>query len=158
MPLAGFEPTIPVFKRAKTFHALDRGATVTNTVFFTTPQFIIIIIVVVSKTCSMARGSKRANCTHRRPSRRKASAVGRGGIWSRRARLVNYWADVERGVWGAKIWLVGPASLKTPSWLALLWIECLVFVSLCAIDLICQFFQTVAQFAPWLNYIRHFPL
>jgi hypothetical protein len=31
MPLAGFEPTIPVFKRTKTFHALDRAATVTGT-------------------------------------------------------------------------------------------------------------------------------
>jgi hypothetical protein len=31
MPLAGFEPTIPVFKRAKTFHALDRASTVTGT-------------------------------------------------------------------------------------------------------------------------------
>jgi hypothetical protein len=30
MPLAGFEPTIPVFKRAKTFHASDRAATVTG--------------------------------------------------------------------------------------------------------------------------------
>jgi hypothetical protein len=30
MPLTGFEPTIPVFKRAKTFHALDRAATVTG--------------------------------------------------------------------------------------------------------------------------------
>jgi hypothetical protein len=30
MPLAGFEPTIPVFKRAKTFHALDRAASVTG--------------------------------------------------------------------------------------------------------------------------------
>jgi hypothetical protein len=30
MPLAGFEPTIPVFKRAKTLHALDRAATVTG--------------------------------------------------------------------------------------------------------------------------------
>jgi hypothetical protein len=31
MPLAGFEPTIPVFKRAKTFHhALGRAATVTG--------------------------------------------------------------------------------------------------------------------------------
>jgi hypothetical protein len=30
MPLAGLEPTIPVFKRAKTFHALDRAATVTG--------------------------------------------------------------------------------------------------------------------------------
>jgi hypothetical protein len=27
MPLAGFEPTIPVFKRAKTFHVLDCAAT-----------------------------------------------------------------------------------------------------------------------------------
>jgi hypothetical protein len=30
MPLAGFEPKIPVFKRAKTLHALDRAATVTG--------------------------------------------------------------------------------------------------------------------------------
>jgi hypothetical protein len=30
MPLARFEPTIAVFKRAKTFHALDRAATVTG--------------------------------------------------------------------------------------------------------------------------------
>jgi hypothetical protein len=34
MPLAGFEPTIPVFKRAKTFHALDRVATVTGPCVF----------------------------------------------------------------------------------------------------------------------------
>jgi hypothetical protein len=27
MPLVGFEPTIPAFKRAKTVHALDRAAT-----------------------------------------------------------------------------------------------------------------------------------
>jgi hypothetical protein len=26
MPVVGFEPTIPVFKRAKIFHALDRAA------------------------------------------------------------------------------------------------------------------------------------
>jgi hypothetical protein len=30
MPPAGFEHTIPVFKQAKTFHALDRAATVTG--------------------------------------------------------------------------------------------------------------------------------
>jgi hypothetical protein len=30
MPLAGFQPTTPVFKRAKTFHTLDRAATVTG--------------------------------------------------------------------------------------------------------------------------------
>jgi hypothetical protein len=29
MPLAGFEPTTPVFKPVKTFHAFDRAATVT---------------------------------------------------------------------------------------------------------------------------------
>jgi hypothetical protein len=28
MPLVGFEPTIPVFERAKTVHVLDRAATV----------------------------------------------------------------------------------------------------------------------------------
>jgi hypothetical protein len=28
MPRVGFEPTIPVFKRAKTVHTLDRAATV----------------------------------------------------------------------------------------------------------------------------------
>jgi hypothetical protein len=30
MPSVGFEPTIPVFERAKTVHALDRAATVTG--------------------------------------------------------------------------------------------------------------------------------
>jgi hypothetical protein len=30
MPRVGFEPTIQVFKRAETFHALDRAATVTG--------------------------------------------------------------------------------------------------------------------------------
>jgi hypothetical protein len=30
MPLAGFEPTIPVFKWAKTFYALECAATVTD--------------------------------------------------------------------------------------------------------------------------------
>jgi hypothetical protein len=31
MPRVGFEPTIPVFKRAKTVHALDRAAAVIGT-------------------------------------------------------------------------------------------------------------------------------
>jgi hypothetical protein len=30
MPRVGFEPTIPVFERAKTVHALDRAVTVTG--------------------------------------------------------------------------------------------------------------------------------
>jgi hypothetical protein len=40
MPLAGFEPTIPVFKRAKTFHALDRAATVTGNRVDVTPPYL----------------------------------------------------------------------------------------------------------------------
>jgi hypothetical protein len=40
MPLAGFEPMIPVFKRAKTFHALDRAATVTGAIPYYTQQLI----------------------------------------------------------------------------------------------------------------------
>jgi hypothetical protein len=31
MRLVGFEPMIPVFERAKTVHAIDRTATVTDT-------------------------------------------------------------------------------------------------------------------------------
>jgi hypothetical protein len=42
MPRVGFEPTIPVFKRAKTVRALDRAATVIgivitdHTIFYVT--------------------------------------------------------------------------------------------------------------------------
>jgi hypothetical protein len=32
MPRVGFEPTIPVFERAKNVHAVDRAATVIGTV------------------------------------------------------------------------------------------------------------------------------
>jgi hypothetical protein len=35
MPLVGFEPTIPVFERAKAVHALDRAATVIGNFIFT---------------------------------------------------------------------------------------------------------------------------
>jgi hypothetical protein len=33
MPRVGFEPTIPVFERAKTIHALDRTATVIGSTY-----------------------------------------------------------------------------------------------------------------------------
>jgi hypothetical protein len=52
MPLAGFEPKIPLFKRAKTFHALDRAATVTGHIYFLCPlkynssYFKIILICI----------------------------------------------------------------------------------------------------------------
>jgi hypothetical protein len=34
MPQVGFEPTIPVFERAKTAHALDRAANVLGFMYF----------------------------------------------------------------------------------------------------------------------------
>jgi hypothetical protein len=40
MPKEGFEITIPVFERAKTFHALDRTASVIGEAYFLSPQFI----------------------------------------------------------------------------------------------------------------------
>jgi hypothetical protein len=43
MPRVGFEPTIPVFKRAKTVHALDRAATVIGL----TNSLVVIINVII---------------------------------------------------------------------------------------------------------------
>jgi hypothetical protein len=40
MPLVVFEPTIPVFERAKTFHALDRTATVIGRNFLLIIKFM----------------------------------------------------------------------------------------------------------------------
>jgi hypothetical protein len=34
MPHVGFEPTIPVFDKAKTIHALDRAATVFGGIYY----------------------------------------------------------------------------------------------------------------------------
>jgi hypothetical protein len=38
MPRVGFEPTIPVFERAKTVHALDRAAAVIGVLNITDPD------------------------------------------------------------------------------------------------------------------------
>jgi hypothetical protein len=35
MPRVGFEPTIPMFERAKTVHALDRAVTVIGSQYYT---------------------------------------------------------------------------------------------------------------------------
>jgi hypothetical protein len=40
MPQVGFEPTIPVFERAKTVHVLDRAATVIGGSGCVDPRFI----------------------------------------------------------------------------------------------------------------------
>jgi hypothetical protein len=39
MPRVGFEPTIPVFERAKMVHALDRVANVIGFIYFNTNKF-----------------------------------------------------------------------------------------------------------------------
>jgi hypothetical protein len=41
MPWAGFEPTIPAFKREKTVHALDRAATVISHIYL---RLILILL------------------------------------------------------------------------------------------------------------------
>jgi hypothetical protein len=53
MPLAGFEPKIPVFKRAKTFHALDRATTVTG--------YYLLARAYKTKSCNI---TTKANTTH----------------------------------------------------------------------------------------------
>jgi hypothetical protein len=46
MPQVGFESTIPVFERAKTFHALDLAATVIG-------SYMIITITIFSRRVSV---------------------------------------------------------------------------------------------------------
>jgi hypothetical protein len=48
MPLVGFEPTIPVFERAKTFHASDQEATVPGYFFYLSK-----IIAVAFADCNL---------------------------------------------------------------------------------------------------------
>jgi hypothetical protein len=47
MPWVGFEHTIPVFERAKTFHVLDRGATVIGRV--SEVRNLIIYLLLIKK-------------------------------------------------------------------------------------------------------------
>jgi hypothetical protein len=42
MPLVGFETTIPVSERAKTFHALDRAATVTAIAYNSSTSYMAL--------------------------------------------------------------------------------------------------------------------
>jgi hypothetical protein len=44
MPEVRFEPTIPVFERAKTVHVVDRAATVTGTLPFTREYYLLMRI------------------------------------------------------------------------------------------------------------------
>jgi hypothetical protein len=63
MPWVGFEPTIPAFKRAKTFHDLDRAATVIGRKL-STPH-ILSTQNRHGESCSTEQGRGVANC---RPS------------------------------------------------------------------------------------------
>jgi hypothetical protein len=59
MPLVGFEPTIPLFQRANTVHALDRVATVIETETNYTHLIDIIQIITLLKMlvlCSIWNG------------------------------------------------------------------------------------------------------
>jgi hypothetical protein len=58
MPRVGFEPTIPVFERAKTVHALELAATVIG-IIQSTDHFPSIISVSMPKypTCVKSVGS-----------------------------------------------------------------------------------------------------
>jgi hypothetical protein len=47
MPRVRFEPTIPVFERAKTVHALDRATTVIGSRLMLGREIIIIIIIII---------------------------------------------------------------------------------------------------------------
>jgi hypothetical protein len=55
MPLAGFEPTIPVFKWGKTFHALVRAATVTGQLYIYLTKYGIYILSRISKSYEIGR-------------------------------------------------------------------------------------------------------
>jgi hypothetical protein len=46
MPRVGFEPMIPVFDRANTFHALDRGARVIGIFLYTSVKLLPVTPVV----------------------------------------------------------------------------------------------------------------
>jgi hypothetical protein len=64
MPLVGFKPTIPVFKRAKTFHALDHAAAVTSTclTYYILIHFITLIIAIFVDYVSYPKLPKARRC------------------------------------------------------------------------------------------------
>jgi hypothetical protein len=48
MPGMGFEPTIPVFERAKTLHALDRAAIAIDTCYYYVLKLIKIVSTIMN--------------------------------------------------------------------------------------------------------------
>jgi hypothetical protein len=51
MPRVGFDPTIPVFERAKAFHALDHAAVVIGFLLVESVKYIKTLILL-SKLCT----------------------------------------------------------------------------------------------------------
>jgi hypothetical protein len=46
MPWVGFEPTIPVYERAKTVHALDRAANVISYEYYRNLKSVSIVVAL----------------------------------------------------------------------------------------------------------------
>jgi hypothetical protein len=63
MPRVGFELTFPVFKRAKTFHALDREATVIGQLLFTATAHVRLqvtsIRLVLQQQCEAHNSTRK---------------------------------------------------------------------------------------------------
>jgi hypothetical protein len=53
MPRVGYEPTIPVFERAKTVHALDRAATVIGVVNHLEDVNVVIYLISFKYLCNL---------------------------------------------------------------------------------------------------------
>jgi hypothetical protein len=61
MPRMGFEPTIPVFERAKTVHALERAATGIGSACIAVdhfPRYILVANLRRMKTCDSTRSCR----------------------------------------------------------------------------------------------------
>jgi hypothetical protein len=63
MPLVGFEPTIPVFERAKTVHALDHAATVVSSHLVTSPSSLWRAVYSLCPLFSVLSTSGHDSCT-----------------------------------------------------------------------------------------------
>jgi hypothetical protein len=88
MPQVGFEPTIPVFERAKTVHALDRAATMIGFIAYAHRQIILEWSVEEDE---MERGCS----TH--GEKRKVYRVS-VGIPERKRPLTEFWRRCEDNV------------------------------------------------------------
>jgi hypothetical protein len=62
MPRVGFEPTIPAFERAKTFHALERAATVIGKYIIKSLISVYELGLGLSTSCSCPQAASPLLC------------------------------------------------------------------------------------------------